>query len=75
MIFYLNYIPLNRDDEACQAVSAVAVATLLEQNTTAAEVAKSGEGSSEEEEDEDDTCAEYWSEEEVDPVEVDSDDE
>lgn len=63
-------IPLNRYDEDRQVVDAAVVARLMMQNPPCA---ADGEGSDDDEED--DTVLEYWSEDEVAPIEVDSDDE
>jgi hypothetical protein len=65
----LSDMPLNRDDEDVVVVHAAEVALLNKKNQLNAN------SEAEESDEEDETLMEYWSEEDVAPVEVDSDDE
>jgi hypothetical protein len=60
-------LPLNRDDEGHQPVGGSEVRRLMNENQPWV-----SDGSDEED---DDTTMEYWSEDEVNPMDVDSDDE
>jgi hypothetical protein len=60
---------LNRDDEDCQVVDAAEVARLMNQHPPCAD--EDSDAST----DEDDTVIEYLTEDEVAPLEVDSNDE
>lgn len=60
---------MNRDDEPHKFVDASEVARLMKQNHPAEDYESSGD------EVQDETDMQYWSEDEVAPIEVDSDDE